>query len=109
MEVEAKLKNGFATKERWEDIKHAVLSKLKLLLVACIPHKSKKYQVILDLYFWLRVGDTPYKSVNDNTTNQAPPESMTQLGSSLNRFVLINITTPQQIKSMYVRKARYLI
>eukprot|EP00957_Ditylum_brightwellii_P158427 12058498-Ditylum_brightwellii.AAC.1 len=57
--------------------------------MACIPHKSKAFKVLLDLLFNLREGDTEHTSVNNTTTKLAPPEAMAQLGLCMKRLATI--------------------
>ena len=52
-----------------------------------IPHKSKPFRCIVDLSFSLKQAGTTYSSVNSNTIPCAPPQAMTQLGSSLPRLL----------------------
>ena len=53
-----------------------------------VPHKSKLFQVILDLSFHSRKGDSSrWHSVNSATTKLAPQKSMSLLGSTFIRIV----------------------
>eukprot|EP00957_Ditylum_brightwellii_P042081 3187166-Ditylum_brightwellii.AAC.1 len=75
-ETTEKIRNGFARVVKYGDIKNNLPHNLKVSPVACIPHKSKSFRVILDLSFNLRDGRTIHSSVNETTTKQAAPESM---------------------------------
>ena len=52
-----------------------------------IPHKSRKYRVILDLSFHLQACGMTLPSVNDATAKLAPPAAMDFMGSSLWRII----------------------
>ena len=87
-EAMTKVKQGFARIIKYKDIvRNNIPPQLKVSPAACIPHKSRKFRVILDLSFRLRYRDTYINSVNDTTTPQAPPEAMGQLGSCFRRLV----------------------
>ena len=86
-ETEAKIAKGFAKMVKFGDIKDKLPKNLKISPVACIPHKSKKYRVILDLSFNLKVDKTIFPSVNDTTTKLAPLEAMVQLGYCVKRLI----------------------
>ena len=81
------MKDGFAKIVRYGDIKNKLPRHLKISPVACIPHKSRSYQVILDLSFNLRVNGIKLASVNDSTNKLAPSQAMAQIGSVLKRLV----------------------
>ena len=86
-EAQQKVKQGFAKLIKYKDIKDDIPPQLKVSPAACIPHKSRKFRVILDLSFRLRFEKTFINSVNDNTRQQAPSEAMGQLGSCFKRLV----------------------
>jgi hypothetical protein len=86
-ETNEKIKNGFAKLIRFGDIKKNLPKNLKISPVACIPHKSKKYRVILDLSFKLRLHKKDLPSVNETTEKKAPQESMVQLGNCVKRII----------------------
>ena len=87
VETKQKISNEYARVVKWKDIKNNIPNKLKISPVAMIPHKSKKYRCILDLSFTLHKNGKRYSSVNETTTKLSKQESMTQLGSSLQRIV----------------------
>ena len=87
-ETEEKVKNGFARVVKWKDIKASIPPKLKISPVAMVPHKSKKFRVIMDLSFQFKKRDgSKWASVNSATTKLAPQQSMAQLGHALKRIV----------------------
>ena len=86
-ETQAKVTKGFAKMVRFGDIKDNLPKNLKISPVACIPHKSKKFRVILDLSFKLKTKHTIFPSVNDTTIKMAPPEAMVQLGACVKRLI----------------------
>ena len=88
-ETVQKISNQYARVVKWSDIKDNIPPKLKLSPVAMIPHKSKKFRCILDLSFTLHKNGQRYASVNETTARLSKQESMTQLGSSLQRIVAI--------------------
>ena len=53
-ETEEKVRNGYARVVTWGDIKQNLPPKLKISPVAMVPHKSRTFQTILDLFFSLR-------------------------------------------------------
>ena len=67
VEAQEKPAQGFATIVRWDDIKHYPPSNLKISLLEMIPHKSRKYRVILDLSFALKVAGWDLPFVNEAT------------------------------------------
>ncbi len=84
MEVQDKVEKGQARMVLWDNIKSNHQRKLKVLLVAAIPHKSQAYRLILDLLFALRLKDRGMiKSVNNTMEKWAPRGAIDQLGHSL--------------------------
>ena len=86
-ETQAKVTKGFAKVVKFGDIKNNLPKNLKISPVACIPHKSKKFRVILDLSFNLKTKRVKFPSVNDTTIKMAPPEAMVQLGACVKRLI----------------------
>ena len=86
-EVERKVAEGYQIVVRWGDIKDDLPENIKLSPVACIPHKSRAYRVILDLSFRLLFRGKRLKSVNEATVLQAPQKAMCQLGNVLPRII----------------------
>ena len=75
-EAREKESQGFAKIFKWKDLRKNPPRSLKLLPLAMIPHKSRKYRVILDLSFALMMMGRLLLSVNDATRRQAPEEAM---------------------------------
>jgi hypothetical protein len=72
----------------WDDIKDNPPPKLKVSPITAIPHKSKDFQSILDLLFWLRLRNGGFlDSVNDTTIKLAPKGALNQLGHALSRII----------------------
>jgi hypothetical protein len=72
----------------WDKIKDNPPTQMKVSPIAAIPHKSKAFQLILDLSFLLQLSDgTTLPSVNDSTTKMAPSGAINQLGHSLQRII----------------------
>lgn len=82
-----KVKNGYAKIVRYGDIRHRLPKNLKISPCACIPHKSRKFRVILDLSFALQMESHRVPSVNEATTPLSKEASMAQLGSTIKRIV----------------------
>ena len=91
-ETEDKVKHKYARVERWGDIKNNMPAKLKISSVAMIPHKSKTFRCILDLYFMLKHNGIQYSLVNDRTKKLARPASMVQLGQVVKRLIHLMAT-----------------
>ena len=87
LEALTKVRQGFAKILKYGDICENMPPQLKVSPAACIPHKSRKFRVILDLSFRLRYKNTFINSVNNTTTPQAPAEAMGQLGTCFRRIV----------------------
>ncbi len=72
----------------WDDIKDNPLPQLKVSPIPAILHKSKDFQSILDLLFWLRLRNGGFlDSVNDTTIKLAPKRALNQLGPALSRII----------------------
>jgi hypothetical protein len=83
-----KVHAGQARLVLWDDIKDNPPPELKVSPIAAIPHKSKEYQSILDLSFWLQLKNGRFlESVNDTTVKSAPKGALDQLGHALSRII----------------------
>ena len=71
-----KLAQGFAKIYRWEDLKKNLPHTLKLLPLAMIPYKSRKYRAILNLSFQMIVAGYTLPLVNGATVRMVPVEVM---------------------------------
>ena len=88
-ETDDKVEIGYAKVVRYCDIKHKLLKKSKILPVAMIPHKSRLFRTILDLFFRLRHFGKLTESINLATVKQALAESMIQLGQCVQRLIAL--------------------
>jgi hypothetical protein len=59
---------------QWEDIKENPPKELKISPIAAIPHKSKAYQSILDLSFWLYLKNGRALLVVNDTMEKIHPK-----------------------------------
>jgi len=72
----------------WDDIKHKFPKNLKISPLAAVPHKSRKYRMILDLSFQLLVNGKRLESVNDSSDKSlAKQEAMYELGNVIPRII----------------------
>ena len=67
VEVQEKAARGFAKICTWEELKKNLPTALKLPPLVVIPHKPRKYRVILDLSFALKLAGYNLPSVNKAT------------------------------------------
>jgi hypothetical protein len=66
----------------WDDIKDNLPPKLKISPIAAIPHKSRKFRMILDLSFKLLLNGKRLESVNEASDKaNAPQHAMFELGN----------------------------
>ena len=87
LEVDEKVKKGQVRVIAWKKLRQNLPPKLKLSSLAMVPHKSRKYQAILDLSFILKLIAGEIASVNDTTVATAPAEAMDQIGGALPRII----------------------
>ncbi len=98
-EIQDKLKAGQARTVLWDDIKDNPPDQLKISPIAAIPHKSKPFRSILDLWFSLKLNTaSTIPSVNESTTKTAPSASIDQLGHSLSRLIHAVATVEEDAK-----------
>jgi hypothetical protein len=72
----------------WDDIKDNPPPHLKVSPIAAIPHKSKDFQSILDLSFWLRLKNGGFlNSVNEIAIKSAPKGALNQLRHALGHII----------------------
>ncbi len=82
-ESKAKVTAGQAQIVGWDNIKDNPPPQLKVSPIAAIPHKSKDFQSILNLYFQLRLKNGGFlNSVNETTIKSALKGALDQLGFS---------------------------
>ncbi|HEY9814735.1 MAG TPA: hypothetical protein V6D20_02865, partial [Candidatus Obscuribacterales bacterium] len=90
-----KVKVGYCRVVKWSDMRQALLKgqqHTKISPLAAIPHKSRKFRMLLDLSAKARrtetMRNTMGTTVNDATNKDtAPLHSMSQLGSVLPRII----------------------
>ena len=82
-----KVEQDFAKINFCHNWKRNLPKALKLLPLAVIPHKSCKYQAILDLSFTLRLAGYKLPLVNKVTERCAPEEAIDQIGSILPQII----------------------
>ena len=91
-----KVEEGFASIYLWDDLKTDLPPKLKISPIAAIPHKSRKFRMILDLSKGVRLLGVDMPSVNEATDKTvAPQESMAHLGTVLPRLIYAAATAPE--------------
>jgi hypothetical protein len=96
-ETMGKVDEGFAQLIPWRVLRERLPPKLKISLIAAIPHKSRLFRSILALSygFWLHQNDHP--SANDSTTDtSAPVHSMSELGKVLPRIIHALASVPDE-------------
>ena len=73
---------------KWNDIKDNVPPNLKISPIAAIPHKSRKFRMILDLSFKLLLNGKRLASVNEaSDKTKAPQHAMFELGNVIPRII----------------------
>ena len=88
LEVQEKVAQGYARLIPWEHLKKALPPSIRISPIAAIPHKTRDFRMILDLSYMFTIDGTPWQSVNEASNPQeAPVNSMTQLGQVLPRLV----------------------
>lgn len=84
------MKSGQALIVQWDEIKANFPSQLKVSHIAMVPHKSRKWRVILDLSYHLRLkSGRAVPSVGNNTEKTVPQRGVDQLGHSLERVIYV--------------------
>jgi hypothetical protein len=83
-----RVKEGLCHLVNWDDNKNNFPKNLKISPLAAVPHKSRAYQMILDLSFQLLVNGNKLDSVNDSSDKSlAHQESMYELGNVIPRII----------------------
>ena len=83
-EVTEKVAVGQARVVKWDTIKDSPPPSLKISPIAMIPHKSRKFRVILDLLFIIRLEDgSTVPLVNKTLEKTAPRGAIDQMGHVL--------------------------
>jgi hypothetical protein len=87
-DVDYQIKAGFTKLVPWETIKDDPPENLKISPVAVIFYKERRGRILVDLSFQVKlVNKIIQQSVNKTTSQQAPLESIDQLGKVMNRMV----------------------
>ena len=90
-----KISQGYAQLVTWDDIKHDPPPKLKISLITTIPHKSRGYQMILDLSYGFMIRGTCHPSINESTKpDVALTHALKELGHILPHLIYSVTTTP---------------
>lgn len=84
-----KVEHGFVIVVQYGDIIDSLPPTLKISHIAMIPHNRRKFRVILDLSFQLKVDIVLMPSVNSATTQTVPQHSINQLGRIIQRVVAL--------------------
>lgn len=82
-----KVQNGYAAIIQYGDFMHALPEKLNISLIAMIPHKSRAFCTILDLFFRLGHRGKLMDFVNSSIIKMAPTESIIQLGNYVQHLI----------------------
>lgn len=72
---------------KWNDIKDDIPENLKVSRIGAIPHKSRKYRMISNLAYRIRILKENLPSVNDTTEKLAPQHAMFELGNVIPRII----------------------
>jgi hypothetical protein len=83
-----RVKEGSCRLVNWIDIRDNFPTNLKIPPLAAVPHKSRKYRMILDLSFQLLANGRRLESVNDSSDESlAKQEAMFELGDVIPRII----------------------
>jgi hypothetical protein len=87
-DVDCQIKAGLTKLIPWETIKDDPPYNLKISPVEVIFYKERRGRILMDLSFPVKLGNKIIQqSVNETTRQQAPLESLDQLGKVMNRMV----------------------
>jgi len=96
-ETNDKIAQGFARLIPWEELRQCLPEAIRISPIAAIPHKSRLFRMILDLSYMFTIDGAPWSSVNQASNPQeAPTNSMSQLGHVLPRLVHAIATSPDE-------------
>ena len=97
-EVADKAREGYVTVMYLDEIKHLLETEewahLKISPLAMVPHKSRKFRAVLDLFFELRVFGMKIPSANEATVVTETQHSIHSLGTVLPRLIEAVATAP---------------
>ena len=96
METLEKIAQGYAWLIDWDSIKDNPSQNLKISLIIAIPHKSRGFQMILDLSHGVTISTKCYPSINELTMPDAaaPTHSMVEWGNVLPCLIYVVATAP---------------
>ena len=98
-EIREKVTNGQAKIVHWNDIRFNPPPQLKVSPVAMVPHSSRPFRAILDLWFPVRLSpDISVPSVNSTTVKTAPKGAIDQIGHVLPRIIHAFATAEEDAK-----------
>ena len=93
--VDEKVCKGQVQVVNKEDIHDNPLANLKILPVAMMPHKSRKFRAILDLSFLIRLNcGRVLDSVNDSLVKEVPRGAVVHMGHVLTCIIYLFTTPP---------------
>ena len=84
-----KVKEGHCILVKWNDIKNNLPKNLKISPIAAIPQKSRKYRMILNLAYRMRIRREKLKSVNDSTNKDLAPQHIMYEFMENNSYILL--------------------
>ena len=89
---------------KWDDIKHNPPKNLKISPIAAIPHKSRAFQMILDLSFNITINGEKLPSVNETSDKSlAPQHAMYKLGNVIPRLVWTLATSDSSLPFLFTK------
>ena len=90
-----KVKEGHCLLISWNSIKDNPPSSLKVSPITIVQHKSRKWRMILNLAYQLRMYKERLQSVNQSSTKElAPHHSLFELGNCIPRLIWAMATAP---------------
>ena len=93
--VDEKVCKGQVQVVNKEDIHDNPLANLKILPVAMMPHKSRKFRAILDLSFLIRLNcGRVLDSVNDSLVKEVPRGAVVHMGHVLTCIIYLFTPSP---------------
>ena len=100
-----KVQEGHYRLVSWNNsIKDNPPAKLKISQIAAIPHKSRKFRMILNLSSKLRVGGQKLKSVNESSNKDiAPQHAMYEMGNVIPRFIWTMTNAPNNTPFLFTK------
>jgi hypothetical protein len=82
----------------WVDIRDNIPPNLKVSPIAAVPHKSRLYQMILDLSYQIKINGRKLQSVNDTSDKSvAPQHAMYELGNVIPQLIWVMATSNDNV------------